>query len=65
MPGMDGFELVERIREAYRGFAESLPIVMLTSSTEPSDVRRAHDLKIRHIVKPMSAEKLESIFNNE
>lgn len=42
MPGLSGFEVLERLRAdpALR----RLPVLMLTASTAPSDVRRAYEL---------------------
>ena len=53
MPGMDGFELLERLRKV-PAFHE-IPIIMLTSLGKEEDVRRGFDLGASdYMVKPFS-----------
>ncbi|HEX4807826.1 MAG TPA: response regulator [Bryobacteraceae bacterium] len=61
MPGMDGFNLVEQIRE--RGKAGRLPTVMLSSSLQPGAVRRWRELGVTAcLMKPIGqSELLEAI----
>jgi two-component system sensor histidine kinase/response regulator len=52
MPGMDGFELAERAKDAPR-LADAV-IVMLTSGERPGDLARCHELGITtYLVKPV------------
>jgi two-component system sensor histidine kinase/response regulator len=53
MPEMDGFEVVERIRQ--RQESASATIMMLTSSDLHTEVERCRDLQVaRHLTKPIS-----------
>jgi len=52
LPKMDGLELLQLIRED-RGL-QNVPVVMLTSSSEESDLVRAYDLGVNaYVVKPV------------
>lgn len=42
LPGADGFTILKRIREDER--TRPVPVIVVTSSQEPSDVRRAYEL---------------------
>jgi two-component system response regulator len=42
MPRLDGFEVLEKMRREER--TRFIPVVMLTSSDHPEDVRRAYEL---------------------
>jgi signal transduction histidine kinase/CheY-like chemotaxis protein len=60
MPGMDGFELAERIRMEPELARTSL--VLLTSSGKPGDRGRCRDLGVSYLTKPiMQAELLKGI----
>ena len=53
MPGMDGFELVQTVREMPMG--KPLPVLLLISSTQPSDRARMQELGItQQLIKPVS-----------
>ncbi|AZG09185.1 response regulator [Pigmentiphaga sp. H8] len=53
LPKMDGLELLQLIRED-RGL-QNVPVVMLTSSSEESDLVRAYDLGVNaYVVKPVN-----------
>jgi two-component system response regulator len=53
LPGLDGFHVLQRIRGNPRTW--NLPVVILTSSTEPSDLTKAYRLGANSYVrKPMS-----------
>ena len=57
MPRMDGFRVLEWIREQ-PGFNQ-MQIVIFSSSDEPKDVNRAHDLGANwYLVKPHSMDEL-------
>jgi len=52
MPGMDGFELVQAIREDPR--YSSLPLVVISSSAQAADRERSEDLGVaRYLTKPV------------
>ncbi|HXX76830.1 MAG TPA: PAS domain S-box protein [Nitrospiraceae bacterium] len=52
MPDMDGFQVVEKIREAK--LAEGLTIVMLTSEHWADDIARTYDLRLGgYLIKPI------------
>lgn len=59
MPGMDGFELLERIRKDT--VLKDLPVVMCTGSVYEQDKRRAEALNaVGYVVKPPSLDKLQN-----
>src|SRR5260370_20835887 len=67
MPGMDGFELIERIRSDARH--AGLPIIVITGSTDPKGPERAPALGANAVfTKPYSParvrEKLEQLLND-
>jgi len=61
MPGMDGFMLVERVRQQ-RAIAAT-PVIMLTSAGQPGDAGRCRKLGVqRHLLKPVrQAQLLDAI----
>lgn len=62
MPGVDGFELVERVRSRAE-FAEAPPIAMLTTSDLDSDKRAAGALGCSaYLVKPPSTAQFIDLF---
>lgn len=51
MPGLDGFQILERLRELR--FGSFPPVVMLSTSENPEDIRRAYaEGASAYIVKP-------------
>lgn len=57
MPGLSGFELLERLRADPE--LRRLPVLMLTASTAPSDVRRAYELGANaFFIKPSTVAEL-------
>jgi two-component system, chemotaxis family, CheB/CheR fusion protein len=57
MPGMDGFEFLNRLRNV-RGY-EELPAVALTGFGRPEDVQRAYDEGFfAHLTKPFDIQAL-------
>lgn len=68
MPGMDGFELIDRVRANHRH--ENMPIVVITGSTDPHVSDRLRQRGVNAIfAKPYSPalvrEKLEQLLGNE
>lgn len=57
LPCVSGFEILQWIRANKE--MRSLVVIMLTSSNQPSDIRRAYDLGANsYVVKPSSYEQL-------
>jgi len=53
LPRVDGFEVLQRIKT--NTDLSTVPVVVLTSSREPSDIRRSYDFGANaYVVKPMS-----------
>jgi CheY-like chemotaxis protein len=68
MPGMDGFELIERVRSTQRHWA--LPIMVITGSTDPDVPERLRRRGVNAVfAKPYSPavvrEKLEQLLSDE
>jgi CheY-like chemotaxis protein len=58
MPRLDGFQVLEFVRS--RSDYKCMPIVVLTSSDEPSDMQRAYDLGANsYVCKPSDPERLD------
>ena len=56
MPRMDGLEVLQRMRED--DSLRRIPVVMLTSSREESDLARSWDMGVNaYVVKPVDAEQ--------
>jgi two-component system response regulator len=52
MPKVSGLEVLEKLRSA--DFSKTIPVVILTSSAEDPDIKRAYDLGANsYIVKPV------------
>ncbi len=64
MPEMDGFQFLDSV-DKIPGVADSVNVVMLTSSLDPDDINRSKKSKLvkTFINKPLNAEKLESIIS--
>jgi CheY-like chemotaxis protein len=62
MPVMDGFEFVSRyIKQKAENSTKAL-IYMLTTSNDPSDIKKSNDLGIQMLTKPLTAEMITSLF---
>ena len=62
MPGMDGFTLTRTLR-AIRGW-EDVPVVIMTSSQEESDLVQSYDLGANsYVVKPIDFNELEELIS--
>ncbi|HEX9461936.1 MAG TPA: response regulator [Alphaproteobacteria bacterium] len=61
MKPMDGFQFVEALRAHAWPNAASVPVIFLTSHTEPSIVKRAVRLGVEaYVVKPVEKKRLEA-----
>ncbi|MDP1850889.1 MAG: response regulator [Candidatus Planktophila sp.] len=70
MPGLNGFEVLEKIRKDRDSKINSIPVLMLTSRSSVEDIDMAIDLgATSYVVKPFRPEKLVqkviSIFESE
>jgi len=63
MPEMDGFEFLEEFDRLNGAIEIHSPIIMLTSSENPEDLKRAQENKYvsAYFTKPLTDQKLESI----
>lgn len=60
LPKHSGLEVLQRIRE--EAISHDLPVVMLTTSREDSDIRRAYELGANsYIVKPVEFDRFLSV----
>jgi len=58
MPGLDGFETLRQIRRDEDIEVASIPVIVLTNSSAPSDVKRAYQAGANcYITKPHSLEQ--------
>jgi len=66
MPGMDGREFLERFRTLHEKKQDDIKIVMLTTSLDPDDERkaRATDAITDFIMKPLTKEMLLTILQH-
>lgn len=63
MPKMDGPQVLERMRADKR--TSRIPVVVLTSSREDSDLKRCYDLGINsYVVKPVEFRKFTKTISN-
>ncbi|MCB0917510.1 MAG: response regulator [Actinobacteria bacterium] len=57
MPGLDGHETLQLIREHENARTAVIPVVMLTTSDDDEDIRKAYEMHANsYIVKPEDAE---------
>ena len=62
MPVMDGFQFLHELEKSTFLHKDRLKIVLLTSSTNVSDIKEAYKYKIDgYIEKPLNREKIESL----
>ena len=60
MPGVSGFEVLEKIRDIHNAKLNSVPIVMITAKSLTDDIDKAIRLgATSYIVKPFRAEALK------
>jgi len=61
MPLMNGIDLLRRVKSDLR--LRSIPAAMLTTTDDPKEIRRCHDLGCDNfLVKPVDAAKLAELF---
>lgn len=61
MPRMDGFDFIREVRKIDFPNKENLGIIIVTSSVDEHDLRRAQELGIRHyLVKNLTAKDLHT-----
>ncbi len=62
MPSMDGYELVDKIRNAEQGMKRRMPIIALTANAMPEDEKRCLESGMdAYIRKPVRLENLRAI----
>lgn len=60
MPEMDGFELLAELRD--QAIRKSVPVVVLTTSADPRDIRRSYELGVAgYFVKPITGEEFMGV----
>lgn len=60
MPRKDGHEFLDEVHELLK--AEEIPVILLTVSDNPEDLRRALDRRMNfYLSKPVNAEKLQEV----
>jgi two-component system, response regulator len=60
MPGMDGMEMLEQLRN--NEVTRLLPVVMLTTSTSPDDIKKSYNLGANsYITKPSDFDQFSKI----
>jgi CheY-like chemotaxis protein len=65
MPVMGGFEFLNAFRKLRIPGQAKVKIVILSSSDDPVDIRRASEMGIHHyITKPISRDKLEKVIHD-
>lgn len=63
MPGMNGFELLRRLRESER--LQSLPVIMFSISQSPEDIRRAYSMGANaYITKPTGFQQIQAMLRD-
>lgn len=61
LPGLDGIELLNRIRSTPR--LKGVPVVMVSSSIEASDIRKAYETGCNsYVTKPSDIRDLQSMY---
>jgi CheY-like chemotaxis protein len=64
MPVMDGFNFIEAFKRLNTPHKEKVVIAVLTSSTDPQDVKRAKGLGIEHyLIKPLTEMAIRSVLS--
>ena len=56
MPVMDGFEFAKQYANLKMKETEKAVILMLTTSSDPRDIKKTHELGIKMLKKPLTAE---------
>lgn len=64
MPGMNGFEFLEKFNQMYGKDGCPATIVMLTSSLDPKDLKKAKEFEVKdYLSKPLGEEGVSAILN--
>lgn len=50
MPKMDGFELLEKLKQRDPDFADKVPIIIISNSGQPVEIKRGKDLGARDFI---------------
>jgi DNA-binding response OmpR family regulator len=56
LPGIDGWEFLDRIREREEG--DALPVVMMSAHTSPETLAKGEEVAAGYLVKPFRATEL-------
>jgi CheY-like chemotaxis protein len=65
MPVMDGFEFMNQYTQLNMKEADKALVVMLTTSSDPRDVKKTNELGITMLKKPMTAEMIMALFGDK
>ncbi|NEN24239.1 response regulator [Cryomorpha ignava] len=66
MPGMDGFEFLQKYKALERNYWENVEIVVLTSSNNQTDINKTKGYNVMaYLTKPLTVESLNSLFKQE
>jgi CheY-like chemotaxis protein len=65
MPVMDGFEFVKRYINLKMEGRQKALILMLTTSSDPRDIKKTNELGIKMLKKPLTAEVVTDLFGQK
>jgi CheY-like chemotaxis protein len=65
MPVMDGFEFLNQYANLKINQSDKAIIMMLSTSSDPQDVRKIDKLGIRLLKKPLTVNMIEALFGEE
>jgi CheY-like chemotaxis protein len=64
MPAMDGLEFFEKFKELFRDHLSDTKVVMLTTSMNSEDLKKATEAGITHYLnKPLTVNKVKEMFS--
>lgn len=65
MPIMDGFSFIDAMKESDIPGKENIAIIIVSSSQNPGDIKRALDRGVEHFLsKPLAVDDLKQIFES-